>query len=122
MAWEGRERGGLYYTRSRKVNGWVEREYVGGGYLGQLAASLDAEERERREVEMAAWKEERAAMEDLDSRVAEFCDGIEDIASAALLVAGYRKHNRGEWRKKRGPKAAEQGEEQTNEYQERQSG
>lgn len=101
MAWESRERGGFYYTRSRKVSGRVEREYVGGGYLGQLAASLDAEERTRREAEKAAWKEERAEMEDLDLEVSKLCEGIEDVASAALLVAGYRKHKRGEWRKKR---------------------
>jgi hypothetical protein len=36
--WEKRQRGGLYYTRSRKENGTVVREYVGGGVLGQLAA------------------------------------------------------------------------------------
>ena len=31
--WERRERGGLYYTRSRKEGGRVIREYVGGGIL-----------------------------------------------------------------------------------------
>lgn len=107
MAWERRERGGLYYTRSRKVNGRVEREYIGGGYLGELAASLDADEREQRAAEAAAMKEERQEMEDLDLQVVQFFDGVEDIASAALLVAGYRKHNRGEWRKRREPKEGE---------------
>ena len=57
--WERRERGGLYYTRSRKVNGQVVREYVGGGVLGQLAAFMDADERRRREEEAALWREER---------------------------------------------------------------
>src|SRR5829696_6140493 len=57
--WERRERGGLYYTRSRKVNGQVVRKYVGGGVLGQLAARVDADERCRREEEAALWREER---------------------------------------------------------------
>ena len=42
--WEKRESGGLYYTRSRKVNGQVVREYVGSGALGELAALMDAQE------------------------------------------------------------------------------
>ena len=42
--WEKRERGGLYYTRSRKVNGRVVREYVGSGASGELAALMDAQE------------------------------------------------------------------------------
>ena len=42
--WEKRERGGLYYTRSRKLNGRVVREYVGSGALGELAALMDAQE------------------------------------------------------------------------------
>ena len=57
--WERRERGGLYYTRSRKVNGQVVGEYVGGGVLGQLAARMNADERCRREEEAALWREER---------------------------------------------------------------
>ena len=47
MAWER----GRYYTRSRKVNGKVLREYIGRGIAGQLAARLDALVREERERE-----------------------------------------------------------------------
>jgi hypothetical protein len=59
MAWEKRKRGGLYYTRSLKVDGRVLREYVGpkGDPLAELTAQVDLLERCRREGEAAAWKE-----------------------------------------------------------------
>ena len=100
--WEKRERGGLYYTRSRKVDGRVEREYVGGGLLGQLAAQMDADKRRRREQAAAAWKAERENIQALEAPVAELCEAAEILARATLVAAGYRQHNRGEWRKRRG--------------------
>ena len=99
--WEKRERGGLYYTRSRKVNGRVVREYVGGGALGELAALMDAEERQRREAEVAAWREEREHLEELAGLVDELCEAVETVARATLLAAGFRQHIRGEWRRRR---------------------
>jgi len=101
MAWERRERGGLYYTRSRKVNGKVVREYLGGGGLGKIAARMDAEERRRREEETAAWREERERLEELAGLVDELCEDIEIIARSALIAAGFRRHKRGDWRRKR---------------------
>lgn len=102
--WEARERGGLYYTRSRKVNGKVVREYVGGGVSGEIAARMDAEERQRREEEAAAWREERGDLEELAGLVNGFCEDVETIARAALLAAGFRRHKRSEWRRKREPR------------------
>ena len=99
--WERRERGGLYYTRSRKEGGRVVREYVGTGVLGELAARMDAEDRRRLEEETAAWREEREHLEELAGLVDEFCDEVETMVRAALLAAGFRRHNRGEWRKPR---------------------
>jgi hypothetical protein len=107
--WESRERGGLYYTRSRKVNGRVIREYVGGGVLGELAARMDAENRQRREEEAAAWREARDDLEEIAGLVDELCEDIESIARAALLAAGFRRHKRGEWRRRREPRAGADG-------------
>jgi hypothetical protein len=99
--WERRERGGLYYTRSRKEGGRVVREYVGGGLLGELAARMDAEERRQREEEKASQREERERLDALAAPVEELCEAAEVIARAALLASGYHQHNRGEWRKRR---------------------
>jgi hypothetical protein len=100
--WERRERGGLYYTRSRKEGGKVIREYVGGGLLGELAARMDAEGRRLREEEKVSRREERERLDTLLAPVEELCEAAEVIARSALIASGYRRHNRGEWRKRRG--------------------
>ena len=102
--WERRERGGLYYTRSRKEGGRVVREYVGGGVLGELAARLDELKRLEREEEAAAEREERQRLEALEAPLAEAWEASEVLVRAALVAAGYRQHKRGEWRKRREPR------------------
>src|SRR5215213_377465 len=101
--WERRERGGTYYTRSRREGGRVVREYVGGGVLGKIAALQDEYERRTREEEAALENEEHQRLEELVAPVDELCEAAEVLARAALVAAGYRRHNRGEWRKKREP-------------------
>jgi hypothetical protein len=98
MAWVK----GRYYTRSRKVGGRVVREYVGAGPAAQLAARRDAIERERRERGRAAWRAKRAELEALDAPLDELNDLADLLARAALAAAGFRQHNRGEWRRRRG--------------------
>jgi hypothetical protein len=100
--WEKRERGGLYYTRSRKVDGRVVREYIGTGPLAKLAAEMDALKRRQREKETEAWQVERECVEALDSPMEELHEAAEVLAKAALLAADYHQHKRGEWRKRRG--------------------
>ena len=101
MAWESRKRGAIYYTRSRKVGGRVVREYVGGGLLGQFAAATDAEQRAKREAQAKAWRAEAARLEELDASVEMLDEVAEALARGALMLAGYHRHHRGEWRRKR---------------------
>lgn len=100
MAWEKRERGGPYYTRSRKVDGRVVREYIGGGALGRLAAEADRIERERREVETLTEKREEQRLRTLVSPVLELCEAAEILAWVHLVAGGYRK-TEGHWRRRR---------------------
>lgn len=101
MAWESRKRGGFYYTRSRKVGGRVVREYVGGGLLGQLAESEDAERQAEREARAEAFRTESARLEAVDAPVDVLDEVAEALVRGALMLAGYQRHHRGEWRRKR---------------------
>ena len=100
MGWENRERGGHYYTRSRKVDGRVVREYVGGGLIGELAARFDEAEREKRKIEAAMERLERARIETLVALVVEQYEVAEILCRAALVDSGYRRYQ-GKWRRKR---------------------
>jgi hypothetical protein len=97
MGWER----GRYYTRSRKVNGRVIREYVGSGDLAELAAEMDAIERQRKQIEGAAIHAEREELQALDGTLDEVNDAADLLARAALAAAGFHQHKRGEWRKRR---------------------
>lgn len=109
--WERRERGGRYYTRSRKVDGRVLREYAGpeGSPLAEFAAQMDEEDRQRREEEARAWREEKERLEALEAPIEELCEAAEILIHAALVAAGYHQHKRGEWRKRRRRVAEEEG-------------
>jgi hypothetical protein len=96
----GLERG-RYYTRSRKINGRVVREYVGSGVVAELAAQLDALDRAQREAAREARRAIGAELADIDGPLIELNTVAEGLARAALLVAGYRRHKRGQWRKTR---------------------
>jgi hypothetical protein len=93
---------GRYYSRSRKVNGRVVREYCGVGEVAELAAQMDAINRADREAEREAQRALKAELDALDAGVKELDELADLLARAALLAAGYRRHKRGEWRRKRG--------------------
>ena len=89
MAWDKR---GFFY-RSRRVGGRVVREYFGRGPLAEMAAHLMA--RTARDLEAAQ-------SQDADVRFRQFHAQLDRAAAAYLLAAGYHRHDRGSWRKRRG--------------------
>ncbi len=102
MAWETRNGGGRYYTRSRKVNGRVVREYVGTGPHAELMAAIDAGRREEREAKAAAERSEREEWRAMDAQLLALCGLADTLATWSLEAAGYHRHKRGEWRRRRG--------------------
>jgi hypothetical protein len=98
MGWDR----GKYYSRSSKVNGRVRREYIGTGPLAERVAELDALGRQRKEVAREDLRAEREELDALDAPFAELDELAELVAHAALAAAGYRRHHRGEWRRRRG--------------------
>src|SRR4051812_4656289 len=97
MGWER----GRYYTRSVREGGKVRREYVGTGKLAELAAQMDAIFRAQRQQQRAEERAEREELDALDAPLAELDDLADLLVRAALTAAGYHRHHRGEWRKRR---------------------
>ena len=101
MGWERRQRGGRYYTRSRRVNGRVVREYVGADEVAEAFAQRDALDREERRQKEDAFRAVWERLDAADQAVGEFSALVDTLAQGALVAAGYRQHNRGEWRRRR---------------------
>jgi hypothetical protein len=100
MAWERRGNNGLYYYRKRREGGRVISEYIGRGELAKAIATLDALDRERRELEREAWRLEREEILEHGRMVDQAGDTVRMLTRAWLVAHGYRAH-RGQWRRKR---------------------
>jgi hypothetical protein len=108
VAWERRERGGRYYTRSRRSpeDGRVLREYVGTGPLAEIVAEEDRTKQELAEAERKREKRELERLEALIAPVLELSEAAEILTYAHLIAAGYHRHkyhrHKGEYRRARG--------------------
>lgn len=104
MGWEMRGNYGPYYTRSRRVNGRVVRDYIGHGLNGKMAEIFDARDRDRRLSEAAEAAEHKAELDQFQSLYDDteaLCAMIDVMVKVNLESAGYHQHKRGEWRLKR---------------------
>jgi hypothetical protein len=101
MSWETRPRGGRYYTRSRRVDGRIVREYVGTGPVGELAAALDHLDREARTAQAREDVGARQELAGFDAPVQALHADVEALVQGVLLTAGFHHHH-GAWRRRRG--------------------
>src|SRR5688572_7989115 len=100
MGWETR-RGRRYYYRSVRRGQRVVKEYVGSGPAAELSARLDALTLERRQIERQEQVAEQARYEELEAQTVELIELTDALVAAALAVAGYHRHDRGAWRRRR---------------------
>jgi hypothetical protein len=89
-----------YYYRKRRVGGRVVSEYAGGGLLALSAMERAEEGRAERAAADAAWRAERARMEEEERAAVAYCDGVEAQVREMLTSAGYHRPKR-RWRKRR---------------------
>jgi hypothetical protein len=70
--------------------------------MGVLAEELDQDQREQRAAERQLLENERARSSALEAPLIEFDDLAELLVAATLAATGYHRHDRGEWRRRRG--------------------
>jgi hypothetical protein len=99
VAFESRGGRRVYYTRSRKVNGRVRREYVGCGPTAWLAAEEDTRRRAEREAHATATRTERATLQALDGLSLAFSRLVDLLVRAVVLPRGWVQR-KGEWRRR----------------------
>lgn len=94
MAWEERV-GGWYYYRKHRVGRRIVSEYVGAGFLADVAAAETETARQERE----AWAAQCAAEAALDRQIGALWHSAGLVTHGHLLAAGYWQHKR-QWRKR----------------------
>jgi hypothetical protein len=92
--------GHRYYYKSERVGRRVKTTYFGAGESGSLIASIDAIDRLENADERERSRAERAETDVEEQAISGWFDGIQAVADAAMVTAGFHKH-KGQWRRKR---------------------
>jgi hypothetical protein len=100
MPWEqvGRRR---YYYRNQWIAGRPARRYVGTGPVAELAAAVDDLRRLEHALAARQRQAEQARIREAGTPLLRLCGLTDLLTRAALVAAGYRQHDRGEWRRRR---------------------
>ena len=103
VGWELR-RGRPVYYRSIRSGLHVRHLYVGSGPAAVAAAAEDERRRAEQEARRAGRERQRRDWEDEVWRpLSDLADLTTVLLDATLLAAGFRRHDRGRWRKQRRP-------------------
>ncbi len=98
MGWDQRQR---YFYINEWVDGRSVRRYIGCGPVAELAATLHARNRLRKESEARELKAFQERVAEAAEPLRELCRVSDLLARAALLAAGFHNPSRNGWRKRR---------------------
>ena len=93
--------------RSVRRGGRVTTEYQASGEVALLIAAMEQIERDERDFERRRGQEEWKRFDDLERALDDLAEQARALARDALQRAGYHQHKRGEWRRRREPRACD---------------
>jgi len=100
MPWDKRG----YYYRKKRIGSRVVSEYVGRGMFADMDAAEDAAKRQERAQAQASTQAARLETETLDAGIQAADELINAAMFETLEAAGFHRHARGQWRKRRDTK------------------
>lgn len=103
MGWEQHGKYKYYYRAKREYDRIV-KQYFGRSETARMQAAIDDVRRKERRAAQAARQKEKERLDKLDEGVEQLCELADLVAHLALTYAGYHRHNKGEWRKRRVPR------------------
>ena len=90
-----------YFYRSVSVGGRSRKQYFGAGPAAELAAAADQQRQHLRVGERSGLRATEQAVDHACSLLHEAGQWTEVLVQAALLLAGFHRHDRGNWRRRR---------------------
>jgi hypothetical protein len=83
------------------VGGRVVKEYVGTGELAELLERLEEEQRAQERARRRLERAQVAAVLDGEDEVRELARVVTAEVHSLLRAAGFHRHHRGDWRRRR---------------------
>jgi hypothetical protein len=99
MGWK-QINGRRYFYKSEREGGRVKSTYFGAGQGGLLMAEMIAFEQLERAEERERERGEREGSDAEERAISDWFDGVQAVADAAMIAAGFHKR-KGQWRRKR---------------------
>ena len=90
-----------YYYRKRRIGSRVISEYMGAGYLADLAHAIDEDTRYEAQKERKEWRAIVDAENATDALLDSLTEAVNAHVGALLLINGYHHGGNRQWRKKR---------------------